>query len=270
MKAWVLAILVGAMVASVACAQLTPRSVAMGSTGVGVADDAAAWFQNPAGLGALNIKCTPNQRLAVDMMAGAIRMSEENGGGITASGWNPATHVGVGAGYGDINDTGRDYGVGVGASYKDSPFSYGLSYDRVHPFGDGWFDILNVGFMYRFEQPGKDPLRVGLLLRDVTNDTDNGPFVDLGIAWPVTNGLLFAADFRDLTTQIDFEVNGGLEYKFGANHGWVARAGLHDTLTDTNLCAGLGFRFNPDWRIDTAWEDNSSENTWLISGAYTY
>lgn len=270
MKTWVIAVVVAAVLASAACAQLTPRSVAMGSTGVGLADDGAAWFQNPAGLAALDITCVPDQRWGADVIAGATRVDEHNGGGVTVSAWQPTSRVGVGAGYGDVDDTGRTFGLGVGTNYQDSDFSVGLSYTRIDPFGPKVFDELNLGFMFRFEQPCKDPIRIGLLVRDLNNDTCQGPFVDFGFSWPATNALLLAADVRDLTDEIDLEVNGGLEYTFGCANEWTARAGLHDTVTDTNLCLGAGYRWTKDWRIDAAWEDRSSENTWVVSAGFTY
>ena len=270
MKTWLVAVLVGVMLASVACAQWTPRSLAMGSTAVGVADDGAAWFQNPAGLAALHVKCTEGQPWAADAIAGWGEFEDDNAGGITASGWDAARGFGVGAGYGDINNLGRAYGLGVGASINQTPLSVGLSYVRNHRFGDNDFNFLNVGLMYRFEQPCKDPLRLGVLVRDVFNDSDEGPFVDLGIAWPVTQNLLFAADVVDLTDQIDLETNVGLEYKFGLTQGLVLRAGLQDTPTDTNLCLGAGWKLNQDWRIDAAWVNADPDNTIAVAAAYSY
>ena len=242
----------------------------MGSTGVGVADDGGAWFQNPAGLGAMNIKCEPDQLWAADVIGGYASAAGEDGGGLTVSAWQPQYRSGIGGGYGDLNDIGRAYGIGGGTNIKESPFSVGLSVTRIDPFGPGAFTFLNLGLMYRFEQPNKNPIRLGALIRDLTDDSDNGPFVDLGIGWPVTNNLLFAADVRDVTDEVDTQVNAGVEVTFGTTRDWVARAGLNDTPTDTNLCLGLGFQFTPEWRVDAAWVNADPDNTWMIAGGYSY
>ena len=55
-SAWIVVVAVCVVLTSAAFAQ-TPRQMGMGGAAIGVADDAGAWFQNPAGLGALNVAC---------------------------------------------------------------------------------------------------------------------------------------------------------------------------------------------------------------------
>jgi hypothetical protein len=249
----------------------TPRSTAMGSTGIGVADDAAAWFQNPAGLAALRPQCKSEENLwAAEATGGYGQILGEKAGVFTVSGWQPAHLVGMGFGYGDVNDTGRAWGIGFGMNYRQSPFSYGFNFVRDDPVLTDPETAVNAGFMFRFVQPDKDPLRLGLYIRDLTDVYGNGLMFDLGIAWPVTNELLFAADFRDLSNEVDTQVNAGAEYWFGPDRDWAARVGINDNLVGTDFTMGLGYVFGKDVRIDAAVVDSAPDTTWNLSATYTY
>lgn len=251
----------------------TPRAMGMGNTGVGVADDAAAWFQNPAGLGALRMKCEKEGQLwGVDAEGSYAKLNGQSAGGFNVSAWQPTHLVGVGFGYGDIDEVGRAIGVGFGMNYGQTPFSYGLNYVRLAPAAGALpaRNTINLGLMYRFEQPDNDPLRLGLRVRDLGDSGDNGMLFDLGVAWPVTSELLFAADVLDIGDKVDTEVNAGAEYWFGPKRNWTARVGVNDTATDTNATFGLGYVFSKDLRIDGAWIDTNPDTTWSIAGTYSY
>jgi hypothetical protein len=243
----------------------------MGSTGIGVADDAAAWFQNPAGLAALRPQCeTEDELWAAEVTAGYGKVLGENAGVINVSGWQPANLIGAGFGYGDVEDTGRAWGIGFGMNYRQSPFSFGLNFLRDDPAVGDPETSLNLGLMYRFEQPDKDPLRLGLYVRDLTDVYDNGLMWDLGLAWPATNELLIAVDVRDITNEIDTEVNAGAEYWFGPDRDWALRAGVNDNLVGTDFTFGMGYVFSKDVRIDASVVDSDPDTTWNIAATYVY
>lgn len=277
-SALLFAIVVCLLATSAAFAQVTPngalwtpRSTAMGSTGIGVADDAAAWFQNPAGLAALRPQCeTEDELWAAEITGGFGKNLGQNAGVLTVSGWQPARLVGLGFGYGDVEDTGRAWGIGFGMNYSDTPFSFGLNFVRDDPVVGDPETSLNVGLMYRFAQPDKDPLRLGLYLRDVTDVYDNGLIFDLGVAWPATNELLLAVDFRDIFNEVDTQINAGAEYWFGSDRDWAARVGVNDSATDTNLTFGLGYVFSRDIRVDASVVDSDPNTTWNIAATYVY
>jgi len=143
---------------------ISPRQLGMGGAGIGVADDGAAWYQNPAALGQLNLCPAEGKKWANDVI-GSITDATDSGFGVTWSGWQPEKRMGFGVGYlnssvsfgasaeeiaelfenigGDADDLGVDFGDGIslereitqfgagfGMGLKNSPFSFGLSIIR--------------------------------------------------------------------------------------------------------------------------------------------
>ena len=153
---------------------------------------------------------------------------------------------------------------------RQSPFSFGINFFRDDPFTGDPETSVNAGFMYRFEQPDKDPLRLGLFIRDLTDVYDGSMMFDLGLAWPVTNDFLFAVDVRDITNEIDTQVNAGAEYWFGPQRDWALRAGVNDNLVGTDFTMGLGYVFSRDIRVDAAVQDGDTDTTWNLAATYTY
>jgi len=271
-SAWIVAVLVCVVLTSGVWAQTTSRSLGMGGTGTGVADDAAAWFQNPAGLGALNVPCQEGKTWANDAVGTFADYGDVNGWALDWSGWQPAKLMGFGAGFADIEDDVQIIGAGFGMNYKQTPFSWGVNIENVNP-DDYLLDsntYFNIGLMYRFPQPEKAPLRLGLVIADVTDESDNGPFFDLGVAWPATDKLLIAADVDDLTDEVDVSFSAGAEYLFGMENEWAARLGALDNGDGHDLTLGLGYAFKNNWRVDAAFVDSDPDSTWSVSAGVNW
>ena len=119
---WAAAVVLGLGLAAMAGAQNapnTPRAMGMGSAVIGVADDAGAWAQNPAGLGALHVRTQDGKAFGNDVVIalGKVRPGNDTALGINWSGWNPLTTVGFGAGLNRMGDT-KTFGAGVGMGYR--------------------------------------------------------------------------------------------------------------------------------------------------------
>lgn len=283
---WIVAVLVCVVLASGVWAQgaaaLSPRAAGMGGVGIGVADDAAAWFQNPAGLAALNLKSINESEYANDALVAFGQNGDDNAWELTWSGWKPADSIGFGAGYFNLDNEGSIFGAGFGAGFKTVPLSFGVSLMGLNPDDDdyemtpgqfGGFGggddqtILNLGAMYRFSQgEGKSPIRVGLTVMDITDQLNNdGAIWSAGIGWKPIEDLLVAVDVNDFTTQVgDCTISGGVEYAFGPQKEWRGRAGLIAAGDDDHeLTLGLGYVSNR-WRADFAWINTDPDNTWSL------
>ncbi len=185
---------------------VSPRALGMGGVGVAVADDGAAWHQNPAGLGALNLSPLEGKKLANDVI-GSYNDTGDSSFGFTWSGWDPAKKAGFGAGYFEAEDSVRNegiwenpedfidftsklqtFGVGYGQALSNSPLSVGVSVLRAKNTLDDAYNgpgdtimreevysangtIFNVGLLYQVAQRDKAPIRLGLTVNDLTSET---------------------------------------------------------------------------------------------------
>lgn len=265
-SAWIVAVVVCVVLASSVFASgvgtLSLRATAMGGAVTGMADDGSAWFQNAAGLGALNLQPQEGKLWANDAIAGYADFGSDDAWGLTWSGWQPAKALGVGAGYAST-DWADTFGAGVGIGIKNLPLSVGLSVYNQDPSSGSDTTYLDLGLMYQFAQPEKAPIRLGLVARDLT-DEDQTIF-DIGVAWPAAPNWLVAVDVKDLTDEYDTLFCGGVEYTFGQTAEWAARAGLTDDGSDHNLTLGVGYKFKNNWRVDAAWVDGDVDDTWGVS-----
>lgn len=265
-SAWIVAVVVCVVLASSVFASgvgtLSLRATAMGGAVTGMADDGSAWFQNAAGLGALNLQPQEGKLWANDAIAGYADFGSDDAWGLTWSGWQPAKALGVGAGYANT-DWADILGAGVGIGIKNLPLSVGLSVYNQDPSSGSDTTYLDLGLMYQFAQPEKAPIRLGLVARDLT-DEDQTTF-DIGVAWPAAPNWLVAVDVKDLTDEYDTLFCGGVEYTFGQTAEWAARAGLTDDGSDNNLTLGVGYKFKNNWRVDAAWVDGDVDDTWGVS-----
>lgn len=247
----------------------TARSLGMGNTVNAVADDAAAWWQNPAGLASLNVPVAEGKQWGSDIMGtyGQLKLqgystSQYGTGDDTLSGWaldfstwQPEKRMGVGAGFTD-EDGGQTFGAGFGMGIKELPLSVGISIERDNPdYGDGstW---INFGALYKFVQPEKAPIKVGLFVGDITDESNYGPIFDVGVLWPATPKINIAVDVDDITSQYDDGpfFSAGAEAVFGNRNEWVGRAGLMDDGSDTSLTLGVGYKAEK-FRVDFGWAD---------------
>lgn len=261
---------------------ITPRALGMGTAQTGVADDAAAWFYNPAGLAALNVPVPEGKEWGHDALGfwseykiksssyadpissqSSSSSSSWNTLGGTWSGWRPDRLMGVGAGVVDIEDTSTSIGAGIGWASKSNPLSWGLSLVHHNPDNASGKLLVDIGVMYRFAQPNRAPIRLGLVGRDVTDQYDF--MLDFGAAVPATEDLLIAIDVLDVTGSSPDGpyVNGGVEYTMGRQGEWKLRAGINDTGSDRNLCLGAGYNWT-QWRMDIAWSDIDSGDLWSL------
>jgi len=245
---------------------LSPRALGMGSAAIAVADDAAAWFQNPAGLAELNVPAAEGKTWGNAVMGGYMHFKStptgsapgvtSNGWGATWSGFDPAKGFGAGAGFADASDQGRVFGVGVGTRLPILPLAVGANWVRAEAANGDSINLINLGAMHLVPQVDKAPVRFGLVVADVTNRTDNGPMWDLGAYWPATPQLGIAVDVLDVTgkTSDGPFFNAGAEYKLGETGEWAVRAGLLDTGSESDVTVGAGYTVK-NWRFDAAWAD---------------
>jgi hypothetical protein len=244
----------------------SPRAAAMGGAGIGVADDAAAWYQNPAGLAALNVPCREGAEYATQAVFSYANTDDDDAYELNVSGWNPSQLFGYGAGYVNAGGIFHASGVGFGAGFKNMPLSVGFNVINDRPDGDATY--LNAGVMYRISQgEGKEPIRFGLAIDDLTDRSDMGPFYHIGIGWKPVNNLLIAVDATDLTDEWDdgVGVSGGIEYAFNGSAGRqiLGRAGMMDSGDDHLLTLGVGYQAK-GWHVDFAWVDTDPDSTWTI------
>jgi len=240
----------------------------MGSAVVGVADDGAAWVQNPAGLGALDLKCEKGKEWANDAIGAYARLSSVDAWGVTWSGWQPAKAMGFGAGYVNM-DSAQAYGAGFGMGIKSLPLSLGVNAKVMDPDAGSSTTTFDLAALYQFVQPAKAPIRVGLVARDITDKVQTT--WDLGVAWPATPKLLVAVDVRDLTDEFNTLFNAGAEYKFGKTNEWTARLGEVDNGTDNNLTLGAGYAFANNWRLDAAWQNvKAGDDIWTVGAGFGF
>lgn len=275
----------------------TARALGMGNTGIGIADDAAAWHQNPAGLGMFNRKPLDGKTWANDVIGTYIHVGldssffsddtcEENNSShdwnLQWSGWDACKKWGFGAGYGDTPDFAKEWGAGFGITPDNWPVAFGISAYRMDDLtqinndscdNDNSHTLFDLGAMYEYKQSNCAPIRIGALVRDVTDETNDGPFLGIGASWYVTPELLIAADVDNATERHDTKARwgAGAEYSFGTCGEWKARAGVAEmpTVDETDLTLGLGYGMK-DWRIDAAWVDTSNSTTWAVGLGYSF
>jgi len=269
---WVVAVVVCVVLSSAAFAQITPRHLGMGGAAIGVADDAGAWYQNPAGLADLKVPVLEGKKIGIDAVGTYADYDDVDGWALDISGWDPAKKMGAGVGYADIDEAGSMFGLGVGVAIKNTALTVGANvmFEDNDPIPSSPTSVnndptwVNLGFLYKFQQPEKAPIRAGLVISDLTDESDNGPFVDLGVAWPATEKLLVAVDVNDVTDEVDLEISGGVEYIAGKNNEIALRAGLMDNGDDHDLTLGAGYSFPNGFRVDAAYLNGDDFDVWSV------
>ncbi|MBU0606867.1 MAG: hypothetical protein KKI08_03230 [Armatimonadetes bacterium] len=245
---------------------LSPRAAAMGGAGIAVADDAAASFQNPAGLATLNVPCKDGAEFGNDLLFGVADQGDMNGWGLSWSGWKPSDNLGFGAFYADADFMGSAFGAAFGAGLKSTPLSAGVNIAFVNPdFGDSE-TVVNAGLLYRIPTgEGSGPLSLGLTVTDVFGELVPNPLWNIGLGWKPNADLLIAVDINDLSEEIgDVTFGGGIEYAFGGEQkDWRARVGALDNGGDTSFTAGVGYQ-RQDWRVDVSYIDTDVDGTWAF------
>lgn len=252
----------------------TARSLGMGDAVVGVADDGAAWYQNPAGLGSLAVTPREGNTWGADAIGTFGRTDwgpdDSDMWQLTVSGRQPEKQWGLGAGIGDLQDVGKAAGVGYGSSFRDSAFSWGANAIWNEPDSGDDYTTLNLGFMYLLEQPEKAPLRIGARVRDLTDESEVGPLFDVGVYWPATPVVGVAVDVVDITDESEAGpfFNVGAECRLGQQREWTIRGGAVDSGDGHDLTLGAGYRSN-NWRLDFGWAD-TADGTWLLDAGIAF
>ncbi len=253
----------------------TARALGRGGAVVAVADDGAAWYENPAGLGPLPVTPREGFTWGADAIGTFGRADygydDSSIWELTISGRQPENQWGLGAGIGDTQDSGKAAGVGYGSSFRDSAFSWGANLIWNDPDGADDFVTFNVGLLYQVEQPEeKAPIKVGARVRDLFDESDIGPLFDIGVYWPATPVFGFAVDVLDLTDESNSGpyFNLGAECYLGQQREWVIRAGGLDSATSHDLTLGAGYRSN-NWRFDFGWAD-TADGVWKLGGGIAF
>lgn len=245
------------------------RSLAMGNAVVPVADDSAAWLQNPAGLPWVEPCGTDSGESTSRLSATTDLGGKADTIGVNYSARDEAYRQGWGAGYWDLGSYElapmvalaiERFGAGYGARATEE-LSWGITVTQVD------FDwtlppmmlptlsaesieayqgnelIVDAGLMYR-HRAGESEVKWAVVGRDLA---DNMQFtLDTGIA-VATEGVLIALEARDLTDQVDSMVNIGAEWRPEQEPRLTVLGGLADG--DTTY--GLGWDFDT-WALSVA------------------
>lgn len=254
-------VIVLCVVASGAWAQtqnglLTARSLGMGTAAIGVADDAAAWLQNPAGLARLNLAAPEGKNWGSNFVATYLNVDEDDDGYLptqvygddsfhgfagTWSAWQPAKAWGLGAGYANVDDVGEFYGAGVGDMLGRTNWSWGANFLTSLPEDGDREIIVNLGIMGMLARN----LKLGVICEDVRGHGEDSPLWNAGLAWMASNSLLVAADVLDVAgdTEEGPFFNAGAELALGGSNAWKLRAGAVDSGDGHDFTAGVGGAF---------------------------
>ena len=253
---------------------ISPRVTAMGGAGIGVCNDAAAVYQNPAGLAALGVPVPDGASYGSQGLFGYANTDDHEGYIMSLSGWKPSGGFGYGAAYANaeggllnLGPTGSHvFAAGLGGVIGNSPLSVGVNILSVGGKGSG--EYVTAGMLYRISQSGdRAPVRLGVTAFDIFDDTGSGPSWNVGVGWEAVKNLLVAVDASDLTDEIGngVLVSGGVEYGLSdaAGRQYFLRGGLMDTGTDNVFTAGLGYK-SKDWHVDFSYVDTSPNSTWTV------
>lgn len=288
----ILAALVALLIAVPSVAQnvwsFEARSLAMGNAVVGVADDSAAWLQNPAGLPYLQI--SPKSRMAWPMRISATTDAglEVDTVGANASARDRAGRQGWGLGYWHLGDyelgpyislSIERYGAGYGARISDE-WSVGIAVADLEMLWDippmvmpgqsqaaiaaynGRETIIDVGVMYR-DVTEAGTAKFGLVARDVADNMQST--VDIGASFLSPEGLLLTTELRDATDAIDVAFNVGAEWRVSGLPELTLLAGL----ADGDATYGAGYDFMP-WTVSLSTQhlDFATETAVTFCGSF--
>ena len=249
----------------------TARWAGMGGAGIAAANDAAAIDFNPANLANLDM-------IGVDGNA-----SLSLGGTATYGGGGDddiSLKIGVrsenwGAGLSYERPSGSSWhdniwGLGYGARLGSRGSSWGVS--AMRDDNDCYCGSIhrrtwvNAGVLFALPRGVAPPIKIGLLVTDLLEDDNSPRFYNVGVAVPVGEKLLLAADAWDLTDEWDGFFNFGAELAVGPNY--CVRAGR----LDTDWTVGAGYRkhkFSLDAAYITA-DDLLYDDQWLVSGSFPF
>jgi len=244
----------------------TARWAGMGATGIAAANDAAAIDFNPANL--------PNMEFDSVDMGGPLTW-----GGTATYGWGDRDDLGLkvgavgdggkwgaGLGYERPSDSGWHddiYGLGFGARMSNPGWTWGVSATRddYDSYSYTWY---NAGVLCSIPQPQGAPIKVGLIMSNILEDDNDPRFYSLGVAVPVGEKILLAADWWDITDEWWEHYNFGAEVAVAPE--WCVRVGR----LDEDWTMGVGFR-KARLHLDAACiKQEHDDNQWLVSGSIPF
>jgi hypothetical protein len=236
------------------------RAVGMGSAVTAVADDSAAWLQNPAGLPYLRV--SPDSRSSWPaLVSGTTDLgADADTIGINGSACSTEDERGWGVGYWELGNyhfgplitvSVDKVGAGYGAALRPG-LSWGVSVTRIDLSWDiasmpaqtpgamaaysGDEIIVDLGAMYQRSAPaGK--VKYGFVARDVADQMQYT--FDVGASLQLPTGVLVAADIRDITDEVNTLFNVGAEWRPASLENWAFQAGS----ADGDLTYGAGYDF---------------------------
>ena len=253
----------------------TGRSMAMGDAVVGVADDSAAWGQNPAGLPHVTAAETSVSPIPSHVSGTVDIGSDLDVLGLDYSARSPDAKYGWGAGYWTLEYSTSvqsatvglevtEWGAGFGSRFGEQGLSWGVALNRSEltlsasgsttdaaaistkfniisgrrTSASTSFDetLFDVGLMLRRTLPVND-LKVGLVARDVSDEVQTTYDMGVGVRLPL--GLLIAADMHDVTDEFDSSFHLGAECPIPTLPALRVRAGS----SDGDFCYGVGYSF---------------------------
>jgi hypothetical protein len=279
------------------------RNMGMGMTGTGVADGAAAWYQNPAGLANLDVTPREGKDWGHDIEASYISLGGPKSSPaehidtirVSWSTCNPEDNVGVGAGYLNmdlpfsfgLSTVGAGAGIGIG----NTGISVGVNVININPsapFPISDETLLGLGAMYSVPMGGRSPIRLGLTYTNVTEEGFWPSTLNAGASWAITNNITVAADVLDILEDVQdtfgpgapgIHWNAGGELAFGRNRQFAVRGGLFDldvSSIDMFWTLGAGFRFGR-YRVDGAYVSELSGSgvppfnaTWTVGAGMVF
>jgi len=236
------------------------RSFAMGNSVIAVADDSAAWLQNPAGLPYLRV--SPDSRSSWPaLVSGTTDLgADADTIGINCSACSREGDRGWGAGYWELGSyrlgplitlSIDKVGAGYGAALRPG-LSWGVSVTRLNMAWDlppmpqqtpdamdaysGDEIIVDVGAMYRRSVPAGQ-VKYGFVARDVADQMQYT--FDVGASLELPTGVLVAADIRDITDEVNTLLNIGAEWRPASLENWAFQTGL----ADGDLTYGASYDF---------------------------
>ncbi len=244
----------------------TARWAGMGGTGIAAANDAAAIDFNPANL--------PNMEFdSVDMGRPlAWGGTATYGGGdldelsLKIGAVGNEGKWGAGFGYEDVGSSGNSniWGLGYGAVCGPR-WSWGVSATRDE-WKWGTLTWINTGVLCNIPQPAAPPIKVGLIVSNILEDDGDSRLYNLGVAVPVGDRLLLAADAWDITEEWERFFNFGAE--FAVAQDWCVRAGQ----LNKDWTMGVGYR-KARLSLDAAYlisEKDWRDDQWLVSGSIPF
>jgi hypothetical protein len=261
-------VLLALVVATAATAQLTPRATGMGGAVIGVADDAGAWADNPAGLSGVAFSGSGGWDGIFTAAYGKDRQVDTKDWTATSAvKFNPESRWTFGFGYLDVENNFSLGGGGV-AYRHDDRLSLGANIYRWDPdfLGARKETMFDLGLMYSMPLTNRPPLKLGLVVRDAGEKRSRAMW-DFGFSWVVNARWMLAADVIDITNEMGQGpyLDAGAEYCFRNSSDSRFRIGMWDNGNDPDLTLGVGRKFG-SVTVDAAWVGQTGGDYWTVGG----